>query len=133
MSITDSSRAPTPAQGPSTTPLPTFPRRLHSSFIRYPQDRTTVRLRSVESTDPVRFGDFSALQSPLRDTYFESPVTTDDSSFMLQGGIAHVPLPLSVDAWGYDRPSTIAAKLELDHVRVFRPQDNYADMEPVFQ
>ncbi len=29
MSITDSSRASTPAQGPSTTPLPTFPRRLN--------------------------------------------------------------------------------------------------------
>ena len=28
MSITDSSRASTPTQGPSTTPLPTFPRRL---------------------------------------------------------------------------------------------------------
>ena len=28
MSITDPSRASTPTQGPSTTPLPTFPRRL---------------------------------------------------------------------------------------------------------
>ena len=28
MTITDSSRASTPTQGPSTTPLPTFPRRL---------------------------------------------------------------------------------------------------------
>ena len=28
MSITDSSRAPTPQRGPSTTPLPTFTRRL---------------------------------------------------------------------------------------------------------
>ena len=29
LSITDSSRASTPTQGPSTTPLPTFPRRLY--------------------------------------------------------------------------------------------------------
>ncbi len=29
MSITDSSRASTPTQGPSTTPLPTNPRRLN--------------------------------------------------------------------------------------------------------
>ena len=28
ISITDPSRAPTPQRGPSTTPLPTFPRRL---------------------------------------------------------------------------------------------------------
>ena len=28
LSITDSSRAPTLTQGPSTTPIPTFPRRL---------------------------------------------------------------------------------------------------------
>ena len=30
MSITDSSRAPTPQRGPSTTPLPTFTRRLNN-------------------------------------------------------------------------------------------------------
>ena len=33
MSITDSSRAPTPQRGPSTTPLPTFTRRLKKLFL----------------------------------------------------------------------------------------------------
>ena len=34
MSITDSSRAPTPQRGPSTTPLPTFTRRLNNLVKR---------------------------------------------------------------------------------------------------
>jgi len=34
--ITDSSRASTPTQGPSTTPLPTFPRRLNLIY-RWPR------------------------------------------------------------------------------------------------
>ena len=37
MSITDSSRAPTPQRGPSTTPLPTFTRRL--IFLQAPADQ----------------------------------------------------------------------------------------------
>ena len=37
MSITDSSRAPTPQRGPSTTPLPTFTRRLEEFVDRGPE------------------------------------------------------------------------------------------------
>ena len=46
MSITDSSRAPTPQRGPSTTPLPTFTRRLNSrersGLENEPQDLVAV-------------------------------------------------------------------------------------------
>ena len=38
MSITDSSRAPTPQRGPSTTPLPTFTRRLTNRATRAPAE-----------------------------------------------------------------------------------------------
>ena len=41
LSITDPSRTPTPTQGPATTPLPTFPRRLH----RFRLEVRPVRLR----------------------------------------------------------------------------------------
>ena len=50
MSITDSSRAPTPQRGPSTTPLPTFTRRL--DFVLMDEDHFRNYADSV-AAEPV--------------------------------------------------------------------------------
>ena len=47
MSITDSSRAPTPQRGPSTTPLPTFTRRLEQVMAESDTDAAYRRLNEA--------------------------------------------------------------------------------------
>ena len=55
MSITDSSRAPTPQRGPSTTPLPTFTRRLEMLRVLLDNDWPLIMARNE------RPGDFTEL------------------------------------------------------------------------
>ena len=76
MTITDPSRASTPTQGPSTTPLPTFPRRLRKSPTSSPATAHAAadELRSRSLATPLR-----SPQEPARVGSFLSTISASNS------------------------------------------------------
>ena len=73
---------------------------------------------------------------PHKDGFFEYLVPGDASSLLEQVGVTHVPLPLHLNTWSYmvkERQPYIRRRLTFDYVRVWQPENHYADMEPVYQ
>ena len=70
-----------------------------------------------------------------RNRFFENLVAGDDSTLIQKAGVAHVPLPLNLNTWSFmvDRHPYIRRRLTFDYVRIWKPANNYVDMEPVYQ
>ena len=84
----------------------------------------------------IRDGRTKAVVSPDKDGFFEYLVPGDTGSLLDQVGVAHVPLPLHLSTWSFmvkERHPYIRRHLTFDHVRVWQPENHYADMEPVYQ
>ena len=73
---------------------------------------------------------------PHKDGFFEYLVPGDAGSLLEQVGVAHVPLPLHLNTWSYmvkEKQPYIRRRLTFDYVRIWQPENHYADMEPVYQ
>ena len=73
---------------------------------------------------------------PHKDGFFEHLVPGDAGSLLEQVGVAHTPLPLHLNTWSYmvkEQQPYIRRRLTFDYVRVWQPENHYADMEPVYQ
>ena len=84
-----------------------------------------------------RFGNGNlAYEGAAADQFFEHLVEGDPDSVLEQVAVGHLPLPLNLNTWGWwtkaDHPY-IRRRMKFDYVRVWQPQNHYADMEPVYQ
>ena len=54
---------------------------------------------------------------------------------LVQVGVSHIPMDITLAAWGNPTPvnSRIKTKLATDYIRVYQPTNGYRDMEPTFQ
>ena len=70
-----------------------------------------------------------------RDKYFEYLVPGDAGSLLEQAAVGHVPLPIALSSWGYLDSANpyIRSRIKFDYIRVWQPENHYADMEPVYQ
>ena len=71
-----------------------------------------------------------------RDQYLKYLVPGEAGSLLEQAGVAHVPLPLYLNTWGYmvrDNQPHIRRWMTFDYVRVWQPENHYTDMEPAYQ
>ncbi len=116
---------------------------LHDNFIPYPSNQVRVQYRAVEYSSEAPENryvdkDFITEISPWR--------TTDESGFseafsapggsvtLEQVGIGHVPAWLRLSTLGWSGPTTeITSRMHVDYIRVFQPENLYADMEPVYK
>lgn len=102
------------------------------------QDALTVWPKRGIGIDhrPARAGNYQHLQGAARDSRFEFLTPGTDSTIVTQTGVSHVPNPLGIGAFGdYRVPafSYIKTKVKFDYIRLWQPEDHYANMEPVYQ
>ncbi len=102
---------------------------VHSDFTMVPKEKIYVA-RGVDGGDAVR------VKGKPRDQFFEYLVPGDTGSLLEQVSIGHVPVPLNLNTWSYmteaDHPY-IRRLMTFDYVRVWQPENHYADMEPVYR
>ncbi len=100
-----------------------------------PKDKIDVNTRHV-SRYSSRPGEHRKVTGDARDAYFEYIDPDDPDSLLEKVAVSHVPLPLSVGAWGWpsstDHPY-IRTRMQIDYIRVWQPENHYSDMEPVYQ
>ncbi|WP_419927334.1 hypothetical protein [Candidatus Poriferisocius sp.] len=76
------------------------------------------------------------IRGDARDQYFEYLDPADPSTLLEQVGIVHTPNPLSIGTWGFPNSRNhtyIRSTLSFDYIRLWKPQNHYSDMEPVYQ
>ena len=112
----------------------------HSRFDVVSKDNIRVQIREIvlfESTpdDPVFSDTWGTYYGTNHSAWFEYLDPGDSDSILEQVGVAHVPLDLQIVGWGFPGNLDLLHKtrLEIDYIRVFQPEDNYATMEPVYQ
>ncbi len=78
----------------------------------------------------------------LRSRFFENLVADDASTLLEKVGVSHIPMPIYINVWGWMvRPKEgekgmhphIRRRYTFDYVRIWKPENHYADMEPVYQ
>ena len=109
---------------------------IHSDLEVVQKEHIGIRILPVKSTNPdgtVNWGrgKGSNVTGAQRDEYFELLDPGDPDSVLEQLGVSHVPASLRLRAWTYI--GSLQPGLELDYIRVFQPENNYADMEPIYQ
>ena len=93
------------------------------------EDRTIVRRYTS------RGASYGIYNFSEKAQYFEHLDALDLDSVLEQVGVQHVPLHFEIGAWSQGMTSeqdTNEVKLAIDYIRIFQPEDNYADMEPVY-
>ena len=110
---------------------------LHDDFIVVPQENIELNQLYPYPADPNKSHYFRyrtlIVTDANRDRYFEYLVDEDDGSILERIGISHVPGELDMSAWGYSSSDYIRTRMEIDYIRIFQPENRYADMEPVYQ
>ncbi len=100
----------------------------HSEFSVAPADKIYVSRRFDNANYQFEGGE--------RDRFFEHLVAGDESSVLERVAVGHVPLPFNLNIWGFmseaDHPY-IRRRMTFDYVRIWQPDNHYADMEPVYQ
>ncbi|WP_419847534.1 hypothetical protein [Candidatus Poriferisocius sp.] len=102
----------------------------HNDLVLAPQNRIYIERHHTDGSVRVRGDD------PAADQYFEYLVPGDNGSLLELAGVGHVPLPLNVNVWSFldaDKHPYIRRRMTFDYVRVWQPENHYADMEPVYQ
>ncbi|WP_420443401.1 cadherin-like beta sandwich domain-containing protein [Candidatus Poriferisodalis sp.] len=76
-----------------------------------------------------------AYEGSERDKFFEFLIPGDPNSVLEQAGISHVPASIYIGNSQATSTNGRSAQpgILIDYVRVFQPQNNYGDMDPVFQ
>ena len=109
---------------------------VHDDLTIVPKPKIEIQARDVNVSElgVVTFGSgLRTVTGTDRDRFFEYLVPGDDSSLLEQIGVSHVPMELDMSAWGYPRNRRMVARMAVDYIRVFQPDNGYLDMEPVFQ
>ena len=77
----------------------------------------------------------TVLTGAVKDAFFEYTDPEDTSTLLEQIGIAHSPLPISLAAFGItsSQHNYIRTKVEFDYIRLWQPENHYADMDPLYQ
>ena len=58
------------------------------------------------------------------------------STLLDQFVVSHVPLPITIGTWGWLNRGNhpyIRTRMKIDFIRVWQPENHYADMDPVYQ
>ena len=101
----------------------------HNDFVLAPQNRIYIKRHHADRPVRVR-GDHADA-----DQHFEYLVPGDNCSLLQLAGVGHVPLPLNVNVWSFleaGKHPYIRHRMTFDYVRVWQPENHYADMEPVY-
>ena len=120
---------------------------VHDDFVVRPKDAIQVFDKPWEPAIPISppgicdifnrsqwwFGGSRQLTGADRDARFELLSPDDPDSLLEQVGVMHLPHDLSIVTWGVVLSSPARAPVSIDYIRVYRPTDHYASMEPVFQ
>ena len=78
----------------------------------------------------------------IRDRFFENLVPGDASTLLEQVAVSHIPMPINLNVWSWmvrpeegeqGKHTYIRRRMTFDYVRVWQPENHYADMEPVYQ
>ncbi len=109
---------------------------IQNGLTLLPKDQITVQqkvpLHNVTLT----------VKGRARDQFFENLVPGDASTLLEQVGVSHIPMPIFLNVWGWmSRPEEgelgrhpyIRKRMTFDYIRVWQPENHYADMEPVYQ
>ena len=75
-------------------------------------------------------------EGAAREEFFELLDENDADSFLEQVGIAHMPVQVELLAWGkltQEAHRTMRTQVKVDYIRIFQPENHYADMDPVYQ
>ncbi len=95
-----------------------------------PKDHIAVHIRDV----------FHTLGGPSR--FFENLVPDDAGTLLEKVAVSHIPMPIYLNVWGWmvrpkegeqGRHPYIRRRYTFDYVRIWKPENHYTDMEPVYQ
>jgi hypothetical protein len=101
---------------------------LHDDLTVVPKDGIVVQRQ-------VNGGPTRSVSGARKDRWFEYLVPGDTDSLLEQAAVGHVPVPIVLSGWGYlnaEQPY-IRSRINFDYVRVWKPENNYTDMEPAYQ
>ena len=98
-----------------------------------PKDKIAITTRPVVGNSPQ---DGRTLTGDAKDAYFEYLDPDDTNTLLEQVAVSHVPLPINVGVWGWlnsqDHPY-VRTWMKIDYIRLWKPSNDYSDMEPVYQ
>jgi hypothetical protein len=106
------------------------------------QDGLTLLPKDQITVQQKHHGVALRVKSHSRDQFFENLVPGDNSTLLEQVAVSHIPMPISLNVWGWlQRPEEgevgkhphIRKRMKFDYIRVWQPENHYADMEPVYQ
>lgn len=102
-------------------------------MIVVPKDRIDVNVKPIVGNT---VGWQRTLRGAEKDRYFEYVDPTDTDTLLEQVAVSHVPLPIDIGTWGWMNPRWhpyIKTRMKIDYIRVWQPDNDYSDMEPVYQ
>ena len=107
---------------------------LQSGLTLLPKDQIAVQQKF--------YGVALTLNPTTTSRFFENLVADDASTLLEQVAVSHIPMPIFLNVWGWlARPEEgeqgkhphIRRRFKFDYIRVWQPENHYADMEPVYQ
>ncbi len=115
--------------------------RLRAKLPRLVQDSSSYRLVFAEEfngTPPAAHANgcsdgLSTLDAAVWN-YADACVNLDSKKEAC-GNVGHIPLPIALSSWGYLDSANpyIRSRIKFDYIRVWQPENHYADMETVYQ
>ena len=110
---------------------------VHDDFVVFADSDLEVQ-RKPPSEEPggrITFGTWRTLAGEEHSSFFEHLQEGDADDVLVQVGVSHIPMDITLAAWGNPTPvnSRIKTKLATDYIRVYQPTNGYRDMEPTFQ
>ena len=110
---------------------------VHDDFVVFADSDLEVQ-RKPPSEEPggrITFGTWRTLAGEEHSSFFEHLQEGDADDVLVQVGVSHIPMDITLASWGNPTPvnSRIKTKLATDYIRVYQPTNGYRDMEPTFQ
>lgn len=108
----------------------------NSALTVVPKGKVQVQQKPVNRVNnTINVGDADEVTGTAKNRFFEYVDPTDTNTILEQAAVSHAPAPVSFGAWGYPRQQdrTITTRMKIDYIRIWQPQNLYADMEPVYQ
>jgi len=106
----------------------------------YPKAKIDVAYKPVTGSDGEYevASSFSTYDIDDKEGFFELQTEGDADSYLEQVGIVHLPQYFQLRSFGpntftTENYNTLKTHFRIDYIRVFRPENGYADMEPVYQ
>ena len=105
-------------------------------MVEVPKEKIDIVIKPVvPDGEGFQIGSSQRPTGAARDAYFEYLDAENQTRLLRKAAVGHVPLPLSIGSWGFFPSANDVAenRLSLDYIRIWQPQNNYTDMEPVYQ